>query len=192
VQESLDKFFADELMGLDNAYSCETCKRKTGAVRHTSLHTLPPVLILQFKRAAYTTTISGSKSSKRGKKGGRVQKKLRYHRVQKKFKHHVSYPEILSTKNYTTSTMEEQGVVGDTLQLFAVVVHIGDDMESGHYVSYVRGEVGGKEVFYFIDDIYVTSCTKHDFLSQEAYILFYEKDFPINGTSLCNMRGELE
>ena len=177
LQQSLRKFCADEVMEFDHAYNCETCAGKERAVRHTSLHTLPPVLVLQFKRAAYTNSKNGSKSSQR---------------IKMKLQHHVSYPEILYTKNYSTSTMEEQGVVGDTLQLFAVVVHIGDDMESGHYVSYVRGEVGGKEVFYFIDDIYVTSCTKHDFLSQEAYILFYEKDFPINGTSLCNMRGELE
>ena len=54
LQQSLRKFCADEVMEFDNAYNCETCAGKERAVRHTRLHTLPPVLTVQLKRFAYT------------------------------------------------------------------------------------------------------------------------------------------
>ena len=91
----------------------------------------------------------------------------------------------------------------NTLQLFAVVVHLGHSLTAGHYVSYVRGEVGGKEVWYRMDDSRVTLCSKEEALAQEAYMLFYQKDvhrplsapselgqsYP-NGTSLSNRNSD--
>ena len=57
------------------------------------------------------------------------------------------------------------------LQLFAVVVHIGRSLSGGHYIAYVRTNIG----WFRMDDANVKQCKKEEALNQIAYLLFYQK-----------------
>lgn len=53
------------------------------------------------------------------------------------------------------------------------MVHSGS-MGGGHYVAYVRTSPTGSE-WYHISDTSVGSVSQEEALSQQAYILFYER-----------------
>jgi hypothetical protein len=55
--------------------------------------------------------------------------------------------------------------------LFGVVVHKGDSLQSGHYYAFVKH----KEQWFQLDDTNVRTVTIQDVKSQKAYLLFYSR-----------------
>ena len=153
LETALSDFCRVEVLSGANAYSCDVCQSKTTAHRCMQMHTVPAVLSIQLKRFVF----DGKKSSK--------------------ITHFVQYPEYLDLATYLTdeapraaSTRPGQSPAGSTLELFAVVVHLGKTIAAGHYVAYVRNELG----WYRMDDSRVRRCSPEEAMSQSAYILFYQ------------------
>lgn len=59
--------------------------------------------------------------------------------------------------------------------LYGVLVHFGHSVNSGHYISYVRG---ANKVWHLCDDARVSQASERQVLSQSAYILFYIRRHP--------------
>jgi ubiquitin C-terminal hydrolase len=83
----------------------------------------------------------------------------------KKIRGHIEYPKELAF---------QQGHAKYSLK--GVVVHWGT-LEHGHYVSVVqrRCPSEGSDKWYFCNDKVISECGEKVVMSQEAYMLFYER-----------------
>jgi hypothetical protein len=99
-----------------------------------------------------------------------------------KLHHHVMFSETINLQDYSSSASSEMdgsngnghGAITSSssfYKLVAVVVHVGQSIDNGHYIAYVRR---GKR-WYLADDRLIIECAIEDVLQQQAYILFYER-----------------
>lgn len=112
IQKSIRDFFSPELIKTDKSdksgYVCESCKKRTNAMKISSIARAPETLAVHLKRFRF----NGSSSSK--------------------VKQGVSYPSLLDLSQYTTNNENA------LYQLISVVVHEGRSVSSGHYVAHCR------------------------------------------------------
>jgi ubiquitin C-terminal hydrolase len=147
------------LESLEDSWLCEqeTCKKHTQATKQLKLSSLPPILIIQFKRFSHEDGL------------------------RQKIETFVEYPiNGLDLSSFLPSPEEEA-----IYDLFAVCNHIGS-IYSGHYIAYARHELNGKDAWYKFDDSYVSSyCRDSDIVSRDAYLLFYiKRDKPKQSTTV--------
>lgn len=77
---------------------------------------------------------------------------------------------VMDLKPYLTDQLQKKH--GSMLcRLFAVVVHVGKNSHSGHYLAYVRNIA--KNEWWKMDDSRVTQVSTEEVLRSEAYMLFY-------------------
>jgi ubiquitin C-terminal hydrolase len=135
---------------LEDSWLCqqETCKKHTKATKQLQLCSLPPILIIQFKRFSHENGL------------------------RQKIETFVEYPtDRLDLSRFLPSNSSEEAIY----DLFAVSNHTGS-IYGGHYIAYARHEANGKTEWYKFDDSYVTSfCFESDIVSRDAYLLFYIK-----------------
>ncbi|CAG9467115.1 unnamed protein product [Pedinophyceae sp. YPF-701] len=146
VARALQHFVRGETLDGDNRYICPKQKTKVRAVRSLRIDRLPLVLTLHLKRFAF-----GGFGSKIGRA--------------------VEYEDALDMAAYTTGASRTP----QWYDLYAVLVHAGSSMNSGHYYSYVKAP-GGQ--WYCCDDGDVSPVSTAQAMSQRAYILFYRKRSP--------------
>ena len=164
VRQSLQQFVCRETLTGENLYRCMKCKQLVPAVKRYTLHKASKVLLINLKRFEF-----GKNSHK--------------------LSHLVRYPENLNVRAY----MSEESADDQSLnyRLYAVLVHLGSSMHSGHYFSYVRSP---NNRWYKADDSSMTACDLNQVLTQHgAYILCYIKETPAtttvsktNGTAIVN------
>ena len=65
--------------------------------------------------------------------------------------------------------------------LYGVCVHSGYSTNSGHYFSYCKGE---DQRWYECNDSLIGQASENEALSQEAYLLFYQKRLSKENRSL--------
>ncbi|XP_065907013.1 ubiquitin carboxyl-terminal hydrolase 16-like isoform X2 [Dysidea avara] len=190
LEHSLMMYTDLDVLDEDNKFICAKCTESNKSARPDAsddevlalcqvskqimIHQLPPVLILHIKRfkiGPYSVT----KDSK-----------------------YVSFPPILDVAPYcTTDCLEEWGDSSSKILygLYAVVVHHGSTLHSGHYVAYVKSRPAKKgrahhgddqskgnydEAFcdkgqwHYTSDTHVHECQFSDVQKNKAYILFYE------------------
>lgn len=147
VRESLKQFVSPERLSGENLYRCMKCKQLVPAVKRYTLHKASKVLLINLKRFEF-----GKNSHK--------------------LSHLVHYPEFLDVRPYMSEeTINDQSL---NYRLYAVLVHVGASMHSGHYFSYVRSP---NNRWYKADDTTMTQCDLNQVLSQHgAYILCYIKE----------------
>jgi ubiquitin C-terminal hydrolase len=138
------------LENLEDPWPCEqeTCKKHTKASKQLQLCSLPPILIIQFKRFSHEDGL------------------------RQKIETFVDYPKDgLNLTSFLPSSDEE--IIYD---LFAVTNHIGS-IYGGHYIAYARHEINGENEWYKFDDSFIHSLThaESDIVSKDAYLLFYIK-----------------
>ncbi|CAE7672687.1 USP21, partial [Symbiodinium pilosum] len=63
---------------------------------------------------------------------------------------------------------------GEQYRLYAVVNHSGS-LSYGHYTAYCKVGEGADRKWYLFNDARVTPASESDVVSQEAYLLFYER-----------------
>ena len=147
LRQSLQQFVCRENLSGENLYRCMKCKQLVPAMKRYTLHKASKILLINLKRFEF-----GKNSHK--------------------LSHLVRYPEYLNVKPYMS---EEHGT--DQLlnyRLYAVLVHVGSSMHSGHYYSYVRSP---NNRWYKADDTAMTQCDLNQVLTQHgAYILCYIKE----------------
>mmetsp|Transcript_837 Transcript_837/g.2101 ORF Transcript_837/g.2101 Transcript_837/m.2101 type:complete len:765 (+) Transcript_837:484-2778(+) len=77
---------------------------------------------------------------------------------------------VMDLKPYLTDELQKKH--GNMLcRLFAVVVHVGKNSHSGHYLAYVRNIA--KNEWWKMDDSRVSLVSTEEVLRSEAYMLFY-------------------
>ncbi|CAF0993146.1 unnamed protein product [Rotaria sordida] len=144
LRQSLQQFVCHEKLSGENLYRCIKCKQLVPAIKHYTLHKASKILLINLKRFEF-----GKNSHK--------------------LSHLVRYPEYLNVKSY----MSEENSNNQSLnyRLYAVLVHVGSSMHSGHYYSYVRSP---NNRWYKADDTTMTQCDLNHVLTQHgAYILCY-------------------
>ena len=151
LRQSLQQFVCRETLSGENLYRCIKCKQLVQAIKRYTLHKASKILLINLKRFEF-----GKNSHK--------------------LSHLVRYPEYLNVTSY----MSEENSNDQSLnyRLYAVLVHVGASMHSGHYFSYVRSP---NNRWYKADDTTMTQCDLNQVLTQHgAYILCYIKETPLS------------
>ena len=154
LRQSLQRFICREILTGKNLYRCMKCKQLVPAMKRYTLHKASKILLINLKRFEF-----GKNSHK--------------------LSHLVLYPEYLNIKPY----MSEECCNNNSLnyRLYAVLVHVGSSMHSGHYYSYVRSP---NNRWYKADDATMTQCDLKQVLTQHgAYILCYIKETETSSTN---------
>eukprot|EP00535_Pseudo-nitzschia_heimii_P001517 CAMPEP_0197185262 /NCGR_PEP_ID=MMETSP1423-20130617/11562_1 /TAXON_ID=476441 /ORGANISM="Pseudo-nitzschia heimii, Strain UNC1101" /LENGTH=777 /DNA_ID=CAMNT_0042636283 /DNA_START=510 /DNA_END=2843 /DNA_ORIENTATION=+ len=87
-----------------------------------------------------------------------------------KIEGHVGFKPVMDLRPYLTEELQKKH--GNMLcRLFAVVVHVGKNSHSGHYLAYVRNIA--KNEWWKMDDARVSRVSTQEVLNSEAYMLFY-------------------
>jgi ubiquitin carboxyl-terminal hydrolase 36/42 len=146
VTRCLERFTKLETLENSNAYHCDKCDRKCKATKQLLMHTLPNVLILQFKRFS-----SG------GMDGGKVSK-------------HVAFDMQLDMSEFL-SRPALGGEDAAIFDLYGVLVHDGQSTNCGHYYSVVKHQ----DNWIKFDDAICTTMSLSQVLEQKAYLLFYAR-----------------
>ena len=81
----------------------------------------------------------------------------------------VEYPKELNMKPFTSNKDGEEDFMYD---LYGVLVHAGNYASSGHYYCFIKAS---NDAWYEMNDSSVSQIGVHRALSQQAYILFYQK-----------------
>jgi len=142
----------------ENAYRCENCCKYVDACKSLSVSNISPYLILTLKRFEHV---------------GLRQSNTR------KLSHFVSYPEILTITPYLSEKIpnisnEDHESFNPKLHLYGIIVHIGEQVNNGHFYSYFRAP---NDRWYCADDSIITRITTDQALSsKDAYLLFYAEE----------------
>ncbi|CAF2075057.1 unnamed protein product [Rotaria magnacalcarata] len=98
-----------------------------------------------------------------------------------KLLHKVNYNELLNVTSYMTSDLfttndKSRNINSSTnnlYKLYAVINHIGDNLNSGHYYSYIRSS---DNRWFLVDDAHCQHASSNEILNHpEAFMLFYVK-----------------
>lgn len=109
VDAALDLFTKEERLDGDNCYHCSHCKRLCPALKRLSVHEAPAVLVVHLKRFNVF--------------GGKINRNVRF-------------DEQLSLRGHMSRNAPEKH--GPTYRLYAMVVHAGASVGSGHYYAFAR------------------------------------------------------
>ncbi|KAG1497944.1 hypothetical protein G6F46_007697 [Rhizopus delemar] len=121
---------------------CSSCQHEGEFKGEKSIYRPPKVLAIQLKR--FNSTDS-SKISK-----------------------YIKFEQVLDIKR--TVTESEVNHVKLKYELYAVIVHTGESLHNGHYVSYVKSSNG---IWYCMDNENVQQVSVNRLLAEKASMLFY-------------------
>ncbi|KAK6014659.1 ubiquitin family protein, partial [Ostertagia ostertagi] len=124
LHEVLDAYFGEELL---EDYLCDECERRGCVKRQTLPEKLPPVVMLQLNR--YVFDVNGRN---------------------RKLKTPIIYPRELSARSFHLNVSKYDDF---DYELFAVMIHEGDNTYCGHYYDLVRHPFTG--VWYKYNDEHV-------------------------------------
>lgn len=146
IMECFRQFFRPHQLLSPNQWFCESCKQNTDSTQQYLMTKKPQMLIIQLKR---------------------------FNNHLNKNNCFIQYPVILDEKY--TGFSEPSGTNGSPMfkyQLYSVVCHRGS-INAGHYTTYVyKGNQKGW--YYFDDTIYRPIQIPTEFITPDAYLLFYK------------------
>ncbi|XP_065180897.1 ubiquitin carboxyl-terminal hydrolase 36-like isoform X2 [Sycon ciliatum] len=159
LTQSFEQYVKPDLLDGANMYKCEQCKCMVKARKSLSIHRAPNVLTIQLKRFDYSSMF-----------GGKINKD-------------VTYGCELNLRPYMSAKK------GDAMMydLYAVLVHAGHSVHSGHYFCFTRTSTGD---CYCFNDSLVRRVNLTQLLSQQAYLLFYRRRVGGNTPVQPNSRSE--
>lgn len=155
TQLLLEKLFETEHMTTTEQYRCDVCEKLCDSQRNILLKKAPSNLILQLNTYNFNNL---------------------------KMKREKLFPRIYIDKEITLRERCSSEADGILLryELYAVIVHVGTDMDSGHYYTYAKNNTN--EWFKFNDSqISRTSfenINKRSSVMDTPYLLFYSKINP--------------
>jgi ubiquitin C-terminal hydrolase len=187
VSDALKRFARVE--ELDAGYKCEKCGKVGRATKQSRLASIPPILTLHLKRFRYgaATDAAAAALAGNGNSSGTVRRSQRSSEVSQlmnsastewisgksgsaKIEGHAEFKSVLDLKPFITEELRTEH--NSTLcRLFSVIVHVGKNSHSGHYLAYVRNIE--KNEWWKMDDARVTYVDEKEVLNAEAYMLFY-------------------
>ncbi|CAF1219630.1 unnamed protein product [Rotaria sordida] len=152
----LTDFCKPELLCGKNAYQCLQCNQLVPATKSYHLIKALPLITIHLKRFVYdrrTNTTS-------------------------KIKTFISYSALLDLtpyfdkKNHDSNTVNSQNT-SSIYELYAVIVHLGEETTSGHIYAYIRSP---DALWYKANDKTITPVDINQALTnKDAYMLFYSK-----------------
>jgi len=148
IEKAFQKFTRPETLDNENKYKCPRCSKKVRATKRFTIKKSPNILTIQLKRFKFGFGGFGGK-------GGKINKS-------------ISFPERLNIKQFQSQPTENSNY-----RLYAVLVHSGHSINSGHYYCYIKNSI---DIWYCMNDSSVTKSSINNVLKQEAYILFYARD----------------
>ncbi|KAG0048766.1 hypothetical protein BGZ83_006323 [Gryganskiella cystojenkinii] len=110
LKDCLNDFLKPENLVGDDKYSCDVCQSLQNATRKTEMETMPEVLNMQLMRFKFDTKTW----------------------IKEKSFEKVTFPETMDMADLVGS---DESLLYD---LSAVLVHSGDTLETGHYLTYVQ------------------------------------------------------
>ncbi|CAJ0583481.1 unnamed protein product, partial [Mesorhabditis spiculigera] len=144
----LEEYFKPALLFGDNAYRCEKCKSPQKGTKYCQISSLPEVLCIHLKR--FKMDAAGFKQ---------------------KVSTHTLFP--VYGLNLAPYALPECTKNGAKYELSGMVIHSGNQAESGHYTACCRNLDDGN--WYTFDDKDVMKIDPIDLLSREAYFLLYQR-----------------
>jgi uncharacterized UBP type Zn finger protein len=150
------EFCEGYLLKGDNAYQCGTCAEKVIARKSYDITQAFPIITIHMNRYVYD------------------QQRMRITKV-KKF---INFPELLDLTPYFNRDIQESISIdkennAPIYELYAVIVHLGENANEGHIYAYIRSPDG---FWYKADDKFVTRVDINRVLTNEnSYMLFYSK-----------------
>ncbi|CAF1341951.1 unnamed protein product [Adineta ricciae] len=150
LNDCLNGYFKEELLTGENAYECLSCQKKQNATRETKVHSLPQILLISLKRF---------------RANGHA-----------KLRTKVLYDEVLHFDQWLSDDCRAKTVDKEKFYyLYALIIHCGNAMESGHYICYIKDESTNKwyeandesikpieKVFDKIDSVYILCYIRSD------------------------------
>ena len=120
IDEAMQYFFRGEVLQGENAYSCEKCNELVKGTKNLSLMEGPNVLVISLGR--FSVVFDENMQP-----------------IFKKASHFVKFPERLDVTPYMYDlTVEEELQLGlHQYRLTSFISHIGEGVDSGHYVANV-------------------------------------------------------
>ncbi len=193
LEECFGLYTKAEKLGEGDAWFCPQCKRKQEVVKRMGLWSLPDVLIIHLKRFRQTNNSSNklktmvecplegqdmspfvtnnSGSSQKSSSSDVNQEAIN--------KQNNIWTNMISTfkkdkaSNVLPEISHQQKVDNNAYDLYAVCNHHGDDLQGGHYTATCRNPTDGQ--WYSFDDMNTSKVDETDVVTQDAYILFYQK-----------------
>lgn len=201
VSHALQRFARAE--ALDSGYKCEKCGKLGWATKQSRLASIPPILTLHLKRFRYGATDSTSTAGlgNSGTSSTTTRRSQRSTEVSQlmlgssstgsaKIEGPSAFKTVMDLKPYLTEDLQAQHS-NMLCRLFAVIVHVGKNSHSGHYLAYVRNIT--KNEWWKMDDSRVALASTQEVMNAEAYMLFYRVvDHPYSKELACKVkiRGE--
>ncbi|TRY63202.1 hypothetical protein TCAL_03541 [Tigriopus californicus] len=126
----LKQIMMSETLRENNKYWCEECSRLNEAQRSVQFELLPKVMVLQLKRF---TAATGSKSSYMSKINDHIPTPFTLNCFCTQCMPHTAagYPPVHSAH---ASNVKPRHI----FKLYAVIMHLGATLASGHYIAYVK------------------------------------------------------
>jgi ubiquitin C-terminal hydrolase len=187
VVDALKRFSRVE--ELDAGYKCEKCGKVGRATKQSRLAFIPPILTLHLKRFRYGAVADPSARALGGHGGshGTVRRSQRSSEVSQlinsvstewmsgksgaaKVEGHSQFKAVLDLKPYLTEELSANQTT-TLCRLFAVIVHVGKNSHSGHYLAFVRNIE--KNEWWKMDDARVNLVDEKEVFNAEAYMLLY-------------------
>ncbi|CAF0904671.1 unnamed protein product [Didymodactylos carnosus] len=167
-------FTQEEILNYDNAWYCTNCRRKeNGTIKHLSIWTTPPILIIHLKRFCQTK-LSSSK----------ITYPIHFPLINLdvgKFLSKKRKQPLMNNENDSGGEENEDRINDDdetdetdlsVYDLFAVCNHRGH-MSGGHYTAYCKNPCTDK--WYCYDDHLCYEISEDKVCTPDAYILFYRR-----------------
>ncbi|CAG0889491.1 unnamed protein product [Darwinula stevensoni] len=201
LEECFQLYTSEERLGAENAWLCPSCNRKQEVVKSLALWSLPQILVIHLKRfrqfsnqrttSKLTTMVDfpltsfdlsshlvprkKSENQANGPNGMFTMPPLNGLTINH---HHQSSWATLKWVGKKSATLPAYGRLGSSHEdhlydLYAVVNHHGSDLQGGHYTAYCKNSMDGK--WYEFDDTQVESLSEGALVTQDAYLLFYQR-----------------
>jgi len=146
IEEAIANFTKIETLDVDVGYKCDKCNKAVKAQKQLTIRQAPNVLSIQLKR--FDLKFGGLKINKT-----------------------VIFRETLELNRVMSKGLEQED---NTYDLYALIVHYGTTVYSGHYTSFVK--IDG--VWWLFDDKEIHIVDASIVLRQNAYLLYYKKRIP--------------
>ncbi|UKJ90324.1 ubiquitinyl hydrolase 1 [Theileria orientalis] len=182
----LNDFVVPEQLEGSNKYYCSECKSLQNATKLLSIYKCPQILTVHLKRfnmnqisvsslasklfhSKTSTSASGSHPQNKGNAGNVITNKIGYFKGKfSKLMKRIHFPHNLSIS--LENKKNRQTWVN--YEIYAIVCHLGHSLNSGHYITFIKG----KNNFWFLFDDSTVRLVSNEYVKQhenDVYILFY-------------------
>ncbi|AYV85731.1 MAG: putative ubiquitin-specific protease [Satyrvirus sp.] len=151
IDDCIQEYFKEEALDEKNLWSCEGCNNKVKGIKKLQLWSVPPILVIQFKRFGAERIFKDSRL--------------------------VKYPLEHFDISSVVSSVQKSETKCYKYTLQCVINHTGS-LHNGHYYTYCRDEDTGK--WFEFNDGSVDEISSSVIVTHNAYILFYIREDMFN------------